>query len=206
MRSDAGKAYIAQLFPEMKAFVEMATSRAFSYLAINFDNTIDDVTSKSGVLSLTERPLNNEMWKRYAGDGTGFVIGLDAQHPFFIKERDGVPTNVLRKVIYTDEQTDNFWRNPYYLFLVKSRGWAYEQEWRMFKEFSKCDEKIGSDTAAIHLATLAPEIIKTVSFGYSYEAEEIEKDISSLTKYGCIPEFYRLQLNTQDGIIESRVF
>jgi hypothetical protein len=132
------------------------------------------------------------------------VIGFDAQHPFFFNKRDGVPSNVLRKVIYTDQWTDNVWSNPYYLFLIKGLGWAYEQEWRMFKEFSECDERIGSDIAAIHLATLRPEIIKAVYFGHAYDSAEIENDILNLSRYGCAPDFYRVQLNRQNGALEPK--
>lgn len=160
----------------------------------------DQSRSSSG---LRERPINEEMWKRYGGDGTGFVIGFDAQHPFFFRNRNGAPTNVLRKVIYTDQWTDNFWRNPYYLFLVKGLGWSYEQEWRMFKEFSECDECIGSDTTAVFLATLAPEIIKTVHFGPAYDAVQAEDDISMLMKYGSAPRYYRVRTNGQSGSLES---
>jgi len=203
LRSDAGKAYVTQLLPGIKDFMQMATGKIFSHLATNFEALIDDVVGKMGVLSLTERPLNEVMWRRYAGDGTGFVIGFDAQHPFFIKDRDGVPMNVLRKVIYTEQWTENFWRNPYYLFLVKGLGWAPEQEWRMFKDFTECDESRGSDTAAIHLATLTPEIIKSVYFGYSNDVATIEKGISTLAHYGCAPTCYRV--NRRNGALEATV-
>jgi hypothetical protein len=202
LRSDEGKAYIANQMPSstsFTSFLEMAGGRIFAALANDFDSIIENALSKSGVLSLTERPLNTGMWKRYAEDGAGFVVGLDAQHPFFFKERDGVPTNVLRKVIYTENRTESFWRNPYYLFLVKGVSWQYEEEWRMFRSYQECDESFGT----IHLANLPPEIIKTVHFGAAYDLTELEKDVGDLKNYGSSPEFFRIRRTSEEGDLEA---
>jgi hypothetical protein len=129
------------------------------------------------------------MWERYGAQGTGFVVGLDAQNAFF----ENAGNNTLRKVIYTDEFAENFWRNPYYLFLVKNNKWSYEQEWLTFGDFTKCDEHfIAEGAVPIHLANLPPSIIKTIHFGWAYDASTVDFDILNLSRVGATPTCYRI--------------
>jgi hypothetical protein len=194
LRSQEGKADIANELPKIQFSSQMIVARVFSQLTIEFDKIIENSLLRSGVLSLTEQPFNKEMWMRYGGNGGGFVVGFDAQHPFFFRARDGTWTNALRKVIYSDQWPETFVRNPYYMFLVKSPGWAGEQEWRIFLEFDKCDESLGTGPTTVHLANLPPEIIRSVHFGTAYRPQDIEKDIARLKAFGCTPEFYRIEL------------
>jgi len=43
--------------------------------------------ARLGVLCLTERPDNHLMWVNYARNHTGFVLGFDANAPFFTRTR-----------------------------------------------------------------------------------------------------------------------
>lgn len=47
------------------------------------------------------------------------MIGFDAAHPFFVS-KEIKDKSLLRKVLYSDSRIENFWNNPYYLFMVKN--------------------------------------------------------------------------------------
>src|SRR5206468_3082082 len=87
----------------------------------------------------TGDPLDAYMWREYAADGHGFVVEFDAKHRFFSHKTDeGKRRKLLRKVMYRDDKINDFWRNPYYLFLVKETKWAFEKEWRMLRSLDQC--------------------------------------------------------------------
>ena len=65
-----------------------AVDYIFSLLEERFEETINGIISRLGVLSLTEVPLNQQMWAHYASEGAGFVVELDAQHAFFLSDHD----------------------------------------------------------------------------------------------------------------------
>jgi hypothetical protein len=120
--------------------------------------------------------------------------------------RDGpVERNLLKKVIYTDESTQNFWRNPYYLFLVKAPGWAYEKEWRMFKKFKDSDEAVVVGTPQVHLWNLASDMISTVHFGYQYDEVEMTADMAGLLATGVRPAFYKVVVDRDLGALQERI-
>ena len=106
--------------------------------------------SRLGVLCLTERPDNHNMWVNYARNHTGFVIGFDANSPFFHEDRD------LRKVIYQasppifDAPDENgcFYKSP---------AWEYEQEWRCIRRFEQSESR---------LVSLDWALIKQIIFGH----------------------------------------
>ncbi len=54
------------------------------------------LTTKLGILSLTEDPCNMAMWAHYAQEGKGFVLQFDADHAFF-HQRVG-PNDDLREI------------------------------------------------------------------------------------------------------------
>ena len=121
--------------PRMTTMVEYV----FERMEQQFQERLDSLVSRWGVFSVTELPLNHQMWAHYADAGTGFVVGFDSRDSFFLsKEVPG--KNLLRKVLYSDERVKNFWNNPYFLFLVKNADWSYEREWRIFKELLECEE------------------------------------------------------------------
>ena len=106
----------AAIEPRMVAMVEYV----FEKIEQQFQERLDSLVSQWGVFSVTELPLNHQMWAHYADEGVGFVVGFDSQHSFFLsKEIPG--KNLLRKVLYSDERVRNFWNNPYLLIPCKKR-------------------------------------------------------------------------------------
>jgi hypothetical protein len=177
----------------------------FSQLEATFDQVVNNVVSSSGVLCLSEDALSQQMWAHYADQGKGFVVGFNARHPFFSHRDGSTQRNLLKKVIYTDEHTQNFWRNPYYLFLVKAPGWAYEKEWRMFKKFGDSDEVVVTATPQVHLWNLAPAMISTCAryppvertlaarrASHRWQAQQIQRDVSDASSWALPPVRFSL--------------
>jgi Protein of unknown function (DUF2971) len=204
LTSEAGQLHLQNQLAVAKQALLPFVDVIFSQLETNFDKVVNSVVSPSGVLCLTEDARNQQMWVHYADQGRGFVVGLDARHPFFLHREGSIERNLLKKVIYTDEHTQNFWRNPYYLFLVKGPGWAYEKEWRMFKKFKDSDEAVLAVTPHVHLWNLAPDIISTVHFGYQYDETEMVADMASLLATGARPRFLKLVANRAAGVLEEQ--
>jgi DUF2971 family protein len=203
LTSEAGKLFLASEIGTAQVITNFLLNHAFAHVESEFNRLVDNIVSEWGILSLTEAPLNQLMWAHYASAGAGFVVGLDANHQFF-RGKD-TQKNPLRKVLYTDERTENFWRNPYYLFLVKGATWAYEREWRIIKDLSECDERRNVSGQAICLWTLPPETIKRVYFGYGYDASQIADDTLNVTRYGAKPEFYTIRVNRETGLLEPKL-
>ena len=136
--SDVGRSFVASQLPAAQALVKIAIDHLFAGVEQQFDGIIKSIVSKMGILSLTGNPLNLPMWAHYGSQGNGFVVGLDMQDDIFWSH-DGQKRSLLRKVLYTDQITPNFWKNPYYLFLVKISAWSYVEEWRVIRKLSTCD-------------------------------------------------------------------
>jgi len=180
--------------PRMTTMVEYV----FERIEQQFQERLDSLVSQWGVFSVTELPLNHQMWAHYADEGAGFVIGFDSQHSLFLsKEVSG--KNLLRKVLYSDERVKNVWNNPYYLFLVKNSGWSYEREWRMFKELSECDEHGIVDRGSVYLSQVPYTAIKEVYFGYRCEDSQIEQSKASLIRLGCGAAFFKVEVVPESG-------
>jgi Protein of unknown function (DUF2971) len=205
LESEAGQAFLKNQLIIAQHALPPVVDVIFSQLEATFDQVVNNVTSSTGVLCLTEDALNQQMWAHYADQGKGFVVGLDPRHSFFIHRNESVERNLLKKVIYTDEHTQNFWRNPYYLFLVKAPGWAYEKEWRMFKKLETSDEAVVAVTPHIHLWNLAPHMISTIHFGYQYDEAEMAEDMTSLLATGARPVFYKLFVDRDAGALQERM-
>jgi hypothetical protein len=174
----------------------------FDQFEARFDGMIDATMAKCGVLSLTEEPLNRAMWSYYAGAGTGFVVGLDPQHSFFFNEKGGARNHVLRKVRYTDDRVENFWQNPYYLFLVKNTEYRHEREWRMFKQLSDYEQRVDAKPP-ICLWNIPADMIKSVHFGYAYNPAWIDTDVSAIKSIGASPITYSVIANRGTGDLEA---
>jgi len=204
LASDQGKLFMQNQLVAAQQALSPIVDLIFTQLESNFETIVNDVASSMGVFCVTEDALNQQMWAHYADQGRGFVIGFDAQHPFFNHWDGTAQRHLLKKVIYTNEHTQNFWRNPYYLFLVKSPGWAYEKEWRMLKKFKDSDEVIPVVTPSVHLWNVAPDMISSVHFGYKYNESELVADMASMIATGTRPRFYKLVVNRAEGILEER--
>jgi hypothetical protein len=171
LESSTGQEFLKLQLEAAQQMMLPVVDAIFGQLENELDQILDKVVSSSGVLSLTEDALSDQMWAHYADQGKGFVVGFDARHPFFFHIDGSANRHLLKKVIYTDQQTENFWKNPYYLFLVKATGWAYEKEWRMFKKFADSHQSILTLNPPLHLWNVPPDMIKTIHFGYDSERD-----------------------------------
>jgi hypothetical protein len=205
LAGDAAKAFIAEQLKKAQAVMPLILEIVFDRLDNDFQKISDKLDAKSGVLSLTEDPLNELTWAHYSNNSQGFVVGFDAKHEFFLNTAKGETNSVLRKVFYTNEKTENFWTNPYYLFLVKATGWSYEREWRMFKGYSDCDEHVEKDGSLVHLCNLPPQMIKTVHFGYAYDPANIDADLKGLEKLGSAVQGYQVEVDRTEGVMKARL-
>ncbi len=203
LRSEAGFDFLQRRSIDAQQIIAPATDIVFTHLEAQFDQIVESVISEGGVLSLTEDPINEQMWAHYAEQGKGFVVGLKAQHPFFVHQDGQVTRHLLKKVIYTDTHIDNFWRNPYYLFLVKGTGWSYEREWRMFKRLNTSDEIVSTVSPPIHLWTLPVDIVETIHFGHGYARSDMTTDIATLSRLGANPTLFKIDVNQSSGTLEE---
>jgi hypothetical protein len=156
------------------------------------DELIEQFAKETGILSLTDRNDDFTMWNEYAGGGRGFVIQFDAQHDFFfLKSETAAPLNVLRQVCYREDVIEDFWKNPYFLFLVKEFKYSFENEWRMLKSLDQCCEVRLLNGNSIYLVDVPKGLIRSIIFGFNYPANEID-------------EFAALLLNFDRGIKVQR--
>lgn len=204
LTSDQGKAFISNQLTVASQLIEPAVEYIFNKIEGEFQTIVDETISKSGVLSLSEDHLSDLMWAHYGESGRGFVVGLRVAHDFFQASNATTNSNSpLKKVIYTDKWVQNFWKNPYYLFLVKATRWSYEKEWRIFKRFSSSDETMGARGNATHLWNLSPDLIASVHFGYNCADSDIEKYIGALRSFGANPLFCKIKPNRETGYLEE---
>lgn len=100
-------------------------------------NTIFDQKAALGIASLTESWNNDLMWAHYADQFYGICVRYD-----FKKMLSGLPEGCsLTRVLYCDKpllMDSSTLRNPHIssraALSAKSLSWAYEREWRLFKD------------------------------------------------------------------------
>jgi hypothetical protein len=135
----------------------------------------------SGILSLTEDPLNVLMWSHYANNHQGFVVGFNSEHPFFPRSDKPYIVNSLNKVEYAEKRPvstlEKFSLKN--MFFTKSMPWSYEKEWRMFKNISTADQTFVDGEVA--LFSYPKEIIDFVLLGAATSAEN-EEEIVRITQ------------------------
>jgi hypothetical protein len=88
------------------------------------------------ILSLSASRTVEPMWSHYADSHRGFVVGFDAEHPYFSKTNG---RQLLAPVKYKKQL-------PYFVYFeemrlkdlafTKSLHWAYEREWRLVKSIA----------------------------------------------------------------------
>lgn len=121
-----------------------------------------------GVLSLCEIPDSLLMWAHYGMSHTGFVLELDPKHPYFNARRtDQDEFGHLRQVRYRDVRPSASLidLDGTEMFLVKSKEWSYEREWRILRPLKDAQHVVNSNGEDIHLFQLPPDSIKAVILG-----------------------------------------
>lgn len=152
----------------------------------NFNSKLIELTR---ILSLTETPANILMWGHYAQAHSGFVIEFDINHPFFSQRRSQKDEfGFLRKVIYQKEYPilDVLSDGQVNHFLIKSKDWEYEREWRMLLPQDSSVKKINALEKEFDLYELPSDAIKTIFFGCNtpeHFKNKMSKLVDSRTDY-----------------------
>lgn len=146
----------------MKELAEQATPLLKKIVHKSFEKHV-------GILSVTESPYNLLMWSHYANNHQGFVIEFDGTHPFFNQRKsEEDDLRYLSKVTYSEKRPAlqlaqiNSWNE---LLLIKSKEWAYEQEWRMFMSLSDANRVIKEHPYDIYLFKVPFDAIRAILIG-----------------------------------------
>lgn len=150
------------MLPALFQFLEPAAIQRLSPMIDEFLNL------NVGILCLSEVRNSILMWGHYTENHQGFVIGFDADHPFFSKRRsDKDEFGFLRRVDYTlkrpqvtlTDTTSSAW------FQTKSEHWSYEKEWRIVRVLSDAEQRIDKSPFPICLFEFAPDAIREIIIG-----------------------------------------
>lgn len=152
--------------------------------------TIDNhIERKVGILALTENINNLLLWAHYANKHTGFCIELDAQMLNRIIIAEFQKNNELAfifKVKYKNRFPiinpckHSFEQRTQLQFLVKSKDWKYEKEWRIIL-LNGSRQKI----------ELPPDVFKKIYFGLNTDSNDIERSKVILGQYNPNIGLYR---------------
>lgn len=122
---------------QAKDYREKIRSNDPATIADAVDMLANDAIKGFGVCCLTEKPDNLPMWAHYASAHEGVCYWFDLKaHPMHTRSESGgphcFPFTFLRQVKYQGKYrailpSDEIRENR---FLVKSRMWEYESEWR----------------------------------------------------------------------------
>lgn len=120
------------------------------------------------ILCLSEAPDLDLMWAHYADGHTGFVIELDTSAEGFSEL--GIPI----RIEYSDDRPkyrigsggSDFWK-------TKRNKWAYQREWRIFRDVNTLEKIDGSPTRIF--SKLSTDLISGIFFGCRASNELREK-------------------------------
>lgn len=201
--SPQAKQFIELQKPAALAMIGPAVDHIFGTMAQQSDDILRTMTDGIGIFSVSETPTNEQLWAYYASSGRGFAVAFNAQHPFFsVKQDDGTLVNGLRRVKYTDDKIHDFWSNPHYLFLVKKKRWSFEQEWRMIKVLSQCEEIVDVNNEKIHLCNVVQGMISSIIYGYEYDAAARQEDMRRIKTFDPQIVFRQVAVNHSSGELE----
>lgn len=153
------------------------------------DNLDKETEKKVGILALTENYENLLLWAHYGNKHTGFCVELDAQllnkivnvefnnnqEPAFlfkVKYQNKFPIIIPCK--HSSEQRTQL------EFLIKSKDWKYEQEWRIILLNGSRQKR-----------SLPPEVFKKIFFGLNSNSNDIERSKDLLSQFNPKIELYK---------------
>ena len=129
------------------------------------------LSTRFGIVAFSENPRHPLMWAHYTIDGSGFVIGYDANYLRRLSSwNDG-----LRRILYQIEppslpvqvqQYMSEW-DVTYLLALKSYHWKYEAEWRLIIELNKTIDKSCQDRHGYPIRLLSVPNESVVSLYYT---------------------------------------
>jgi hypothetical protein len=164
----------------------------------NEDNASDLV-----FLSLSRNRNNLLMWSHYCDCHRGFVMGFDADHPFFSVTKKGAKDS-LSEVVYSprrpvmpapDQDFDLFFSEKINI-LTKSHHWAYEKELRMCASPNAADEIIAETSGEpIYLFKFPDESVAEVILGQRMAGEDQRLLAGIVRKKYRSARLYRTGLN-----------
>lgn len=170
----------------IRLFVESAVKQidpllisGFGRANAGFDAFLNKFGAEYGVFSTSESAINQQLWGLYADSGRGFCVELNTGVDF-LRAANG--RALLWKVKYTDEILEGFLTNPFFLFLVKSQNWSFEQEWRTIRKLSDCEVAVGPNKD-VHLMHAKPGLIRAINFGYSYDESRWAVDAAAMIAF-----------------------
>jgi hypothetical protein len=151
---------------------------------------LEHAIARYGVLCLSEAPDSLLMWAHYADNHKGFCVGFDCSNP------EAMPIGLAMQVEYVAERPQV---NPLTLyqedpgdlvrqcFLIKSRHWEYEREWRLIT-----DGGIGHHSFDRHL-------LRRVHLGCNMSDQDRDALLGRLRDWpdSLRPEVYRVRLHRQ---------
>nr|WP_295465420.1 DUF2971 domain-containing protein [Mesorhizobium sp.] len=202
LSSTEARGLLIQLTEQIRSQLPYLTKLFFGVVADQFDEQIEKIVSKMGILSLTEAIDNRALWSLYANSWRGFAIELDPQHDFLfsLKEKGG-RRSILHKVFYRDDRIPDFWHNPHYLFSVKNTEYSFEREWRIIRKLDDCTKISIAENREIFVVNTPPGLIRSVIFGYNYDSDMMNRQIELLHREFPSLKFYRAIADISTGSI-----
>ena len=140
------------------------------------------------------------MWAHYGMSHTGFLLELDPRHSYFNARRtDQDEFGYLRQVRYRDVRPSASLidLDGTEMFLVKSKEWSYEREWRVLRPLEDAQMITKQSGEDIHLFELPPDSIKTVILGARASKELADQagaaissnsEMSHVKVLRCVPD------------------
>lgn len=167
-----------------------------------------------GILSLTEKPDNLLMWAHYAANHEGFVIGFDAENPYFHENEGKGEFKYLRQVEYRQVRPNGtlLELNGTDVLLVKSSEWQYEQEWRILRPLQEAAKVIELPKRySINLFSYPVDAVQEVILGCRMSTDSKNKIVEALTSQPSLrhvqllqaePDEEHFKINVLSGIKE----
>lgn len=160
----------------------------------------------AGVFCVTISPHNLLMWSHYASNHLGYVIGMDADHPFFTTRHSGIAPGI-KKVSYQEKPSlckpsDGPQKSLEKLLYEKSPVWKYEDEYRLVLEFRKADdgvrEKIEKNTTYLDLVELPQNLIKEIYIGAGASSELEHKALAMVAERGMNTKIFKMRIKSDE--------
>lgn len=172
---------------------------------------------KFGILCLSEKHDNLIMWAHYAQNHEGFVIGFNANSPFFDQRKSKNDyIRSLRKVIYEENRPemtlyDNKMRdqelNEYIVrntLFTKSYHWTTEEEWRMVMNLEDADVQREDETGKSYLFNFPASIISSIYLGVRITDQPKNKIIQIIKERGDSVPIYQGYLDQKKYLLDFK--
>ena len=171
------------------------------------------INAEFGILSLSADPLHPVMWGQYADSYRGYVLGLDAHHPWLAPEPDDDDlTSRPRSVIYqlqrpvveiggisNEAEAEAFRAGT---ILTKHEAWAFEKEYRIAKDARVAIPTVEA-AGVTNLFPLPNDVVLEIIVGSQMSTDD-EAAIGELLAQGRYPNAGLKKLVMDDDSYELR--